>query len=216
MVSIEDSMAGVPHSASATVLIAAPRIDLCLDFANTLFWRGSNPEESLHDFAELLEWCVKAAVLSKHEAIEYRPLAKNDPAQASEIFSEAIAMREAIYRIVYSAASGKVPAETDLRTLNEGLKRAPVRGRIEHSGNAFGWRVERTKSAAAAMLAPVLWSAADLLVGPSLARVRHCANDRCLWLFLDESKNSTRRWCSMQSCGNRAKAHRHYLRQTQT
>jgi predicted RNA-binding Zn ribbon-like protein len=61
--------------------------------------------------------------------------------------------------------------------------------------------------------APVLWSAADILVGPDSARVRECANNRCLWLFLDDSKNGTRRWCSMQACGNRAKAHRHYLRQ---
>jgi predicted RNA-binding Zn ribbon-like protein len=46
-----------------------------------------------------------------------------------------------------------------------------------------------------------------------LARVRHCANERCLWLFLDDSKSGTRRWCSMSACGNRAKAHRHYARQ---
>ena len=64
----------------------------------------------------------------------------------------------------------------------------------------------------AALLAPALWSAGDLLTGPQLARVRECANDKCLWLFLDESKNGTRRWCSMSACGNRAKAHRHYLR----
>jgi predicted RNA-binding Zn ribbon-like protein len=42
--------------------------------------------------------------------------------------------------------------------------------------------------------------------------VRECANDKCLWLFLDDSKNGTRRWCSMSACGNRAKAHRHYAR----
>jgi predicted RNA-binding Zn ribbon-like protein len=65
----------------------------------------------------------------------------------------------------------------------------------------------------ASLLAPALWSAADILVGLESARLRECANDRCLWLFFDDSKNGTRRWCSMQSCGNRAKAHRHYLRQ---
>jgi predicted RNA-binding Zn ribbon-like protein len=63
------------------------------------------------------------------------------------------------------------------------------------------------------MLAPVLWSAGDLLVGTRHARLRHCANERCLWLFVDESKGGTRRWCSMSACGNRAKAHRHYLKQ---
>jgi predicted RNA-binding Zn ribbon-like protein len=43
-------------------------------------------------------------------------------------------------------------------------------------------------------------------------RVRRCANEKCLWLFVDESKNGTRRWCDMTACGNRAKARRHYLK----
>jgi predicted RNA-binding Zn ribbon-like protein len=62
------------------------------------------------------------------------------------------------------------------------------------------------------LLAPVLWSAADLLVGPQIPRVRQCANPACGWLFLDTSKGGNRRWCSMSACGNRAKAHRHYMR----
>jgi predicted RNA-binding Zn ribbon-like protein len=62
------------------------------------------------------------------------------------------------------------------------------------------------------MLAPVLWSAADLLVGGGHSRVRRCANSKCLWLFRDESKTGTRRWCDMAACGNRAKARRHYLK----
>ena len=65
---------------------------------------------------------------------------------------------------------------------------------------------------AESLLAPVLWSAGDLLTGARRARVRQCANPRCLWLFLDDSKSGNRRWCSMASCGNRAKAHRHYAR----
>jgi predicted RNA-binding Zn ribbon-like protein len=52
--------------------------------------------------------------------------------------------------------------------------------------------------------------AGDLLAGPRLDRVRRCANPECGWLFLDDSRAGKRRWCSMQSCGNRAKARRHY------
>jgi predicted RNA-binding Zn ribbon-like protein len=58
----------------------------------------------------------------------------------------------------------------------------------------------------------VLWSAGDLLAGARRARLRQCANPQCRWLFLDDSKAGTRRWCSMASCGNRAKAHRHYAK----
>jgi predicted RNA-binding Zn ribbon-like protein len=62
------------------------------------------------------------------------------------------------------------------------------------------------------LLAPVLWSAGDLLAGPRLDRVRRCANPECGWLFFDDSRAGKRRWCSMQACGNRAKARRHYHR----
>ncbi|MBV9150398.1 MAG: CGNR zinc finger domain-containing protein, partial [Alphaproteobacteria bacterium] len=61
-------------------------------------------------------------------------------------------------------------------------------------------------------LAPVLWSAADLLTHADRRRVRRCANDQCLWVFVDDSKAGTRRWCDMASCGNRAKSRRHYLK----
>jgi predicted RNA-binding Zn ribbon-like protein len=212
---MDAAMAASSNHERTTILIAAPRIDLCLDFVNTLCWRGSAPEESLHDFADLLDWCAKAGVIAKRDASGYRALAKSDPAAAAKMFLDAIAIREAIYRIVYFTTSRKSASETDLGLLNDALKNTPLRVAVEQAGGGFGWRAERMNSSAAAMLTPVLWSAADLLVSPNLARVQHCANDRCLWLFLDESKNRTRRWCSMQSCGNRAKAHRHYLRQSE-
>jgi predicted RNA-binding Zn ribbon-like protein len=83
---------------------------------------------------------------------------------------------------------------------------------LAHHEKTFGWRIDRDPLNAAALLAPVLWSAGDLIVSPERGRLRHCLNDQCGWLFMDDSKNGSRRWCSMQSCGNRAKAHRHYLR----
>ena len=57
------------------------------------------------------------------------------------------------------------------------------------------------------MLTPIVWSAADLITGPRAQRVRQCADpEGCGWLFLDESRAGTRRWCSMGNCGNRASA----------
>ncbi|MGH7907631.1 MAG: CGNR zinc finger domain-containing protein [Candidatus Binataceae bacterium] len=215
MVSMEDPMAASPPSAHVDRFVLAPRLDLCLDFANTLAWRGSTPIESLRGLPDVLEWCVESGALPKSIADELRKWMRSHPNLAAEIFSETIAIREALYRIFHSAGSG-VSSDGDLRLLNEALRRAPMRGIVERTARGFGWRIEPMKPSAAAILAPVLWSAADLLVGPSLARVRHCANERCLWLFFDDSKNGARRWCSMQSCGNRAKAHRHYLRQKRT
>ena len=79
---------------------------------------------------------------------------------------------------------------------------------------AAGGALQRagTRSTALSQLAPVLWSAGDLLTGGKLDKVKRCANPECGWLFLDDSRAGKRRWCSMQSCGNRAKAKRHYHR----
>ncbi len=62
---------------------------------------------------------------------------------------------------------------------------------------------------------PIIKSAADFLVSSDLKRLKQCADDFCGWLFIDKSRNYSRRWCSMKDCGNRAKAHRHYLRKRQ-
>lgn len=191
----------------------APRRDLCLDFANTLAWRGSAPSESLHGLADLVQWCASSGGLLAGAIDGDGDWAECHPARAAAIFRGAMALREAIYRIFHAVARGGAPAEQDLSELNQALKDTPARSALQRIGAGFGWLVEGTRLAnAPALLAPALWSAGDLLTGPQLARVRECANDKCLWLFLDESKNGTRRWCSMSACGNRAKAHRHYTR----
>jgi predicted RNA-binding Zn ribbon-like protein len=199
--------------AKAGVLVLAPRRDLCLDFANTLAWRSSAPSESLHGLPDLLRWCASSGSLLAGAIEGSESWADRHPVQAAAIFRGAIAIREATYRIFHAAASGNAPTDDDLSALNRALKETPARSALQRIGAGFGWRVEvRRPATASTLLAPALWSAGDLLTGPQLARVRECANDKCLWLFLDESKNGTRRWCSMSACGNRAKAHRHYAR----
>jgi predicted RNA-binding Zn ribbon-like protein len=62
----------------------------------------------------------------------------------------------------------------------------------------------------------VALSAADLLTSPAREHVHGCGNtETCTWVFIDESKNHSRRWCSMKDCGNRVKARRHYQKRTQ-
>lgn len=57
-----------------------------------------------------------------------------------------------------------------------------------------------------------LSAAAILTDGREHSRIKRCPGDNCGWLFVDETRNARRTWCSMQSCGNRAKAARHYAR----
>jgi predicted RNA-binding Zn ribbon-like protein len=203
----------------AGALVLAPRRELCLDFGNTLAWRGSTPSESLHGLPDLVKWCASSgsvlagAIADSGTNGTNGTWADRHPAEAAAIFRGAIALRETVYRIFHAVASGNTPADGDLSELNRALKETPARSALQRIGGAFGWRIEgKPRATASALLAPVLWSAGDLLAGPQLTRVRECANSKCLWLFLDESKNGTRRWCSMSACGNRAKAHRHYAR----
>lgn len=206
-------------------LVPAPREDLCLGFANTRYWRGSTePTETLSDFAALMDWCRAEGLLvaARGRAFERELASGADGGEAA--FRKALELREAIFAVFAAVAAGAKPRNQDLARLDRALGFAPARSGIALGGEEFLWRIgprEGMKAGGdidvgvAAFLAPVLWSAGDLLTGAKRAKVRQCANDRCLWLFIDDSKSGTRRWCTMSTCGNRAKAHRHYLRQKQ-
>lgn len=198
---------------SAAALVPAARADLCLEFANTLSWRGSTPSsETLHGLEDVLAWCASTGALNAASIRALDAWWRDRPAKAEAAFGEVIELRETIFRLFSAAASGVMPSPRDLGRLNQALAQAPKRAQLRRVDDAYVW-VETLKPTVPALLAPVLWSAGDLLAGRQVQRVRQCANEKCLWLFLDDSKSGTRRWCSMSSCGNRAKAHRHYIRQ---
>lgn len=200
-----------PPAAPPGVVVPAPRDDLCLDFANTRYWRGSDPAtETLTDPSCLLDWAEAAGGLPAVVAA-LRERWRMDPAEGQRRLDEALHLREALFGVFAAQSAGAEPDAGDLAAVNAALARAPARGRLERTAAGFAWRIP-VPSGLDALLAPVLWSAGDLLTGPRLARVRQCANARCRWLFLDDSKSANRRWCSMSQCGNRAKAHRHYQR----
>ena len=175
------------------------RPDLCLEFANTRYWRGQPaPTETLNAPEDLAAWTT---------ANEGLKLAK--PPVRRE-FERALEVRELIHRLFDAHAQEKTPAARDVEALNEALAEAPTRTTLKRERGSYAWDVDMRSGTALALLAPVLWTAGDLLAGPRLDRVRRCANPECGWLFLDDSRAGKRRWCSMQSCGNRAKARRHY------
>lgn len=187
--------------------------DLCLDFANTRYWRGrAAPTETLSGFADLLDWLDGRAGLSSSIVAAARDWAQTRPREAEHLFAAAIDLREAIYEIFAAAAVGATIAEGDLARFNDALATAPPRARLVRAETGYGWVTAPAGISTALLLAPVSWSAADLLTRLERQHVRRCANDECLWLFVDHSKGGTRRWCDMSSCGNRAKSQRHYRR----
>jgi len=199
-------------AAAPGIAVPAPRDDLCLDFANTRYWRGSDPAtETLSTPAALLDWMESTGNADPTRLAALRERWRGDPEAAARAFVTAIRLRESVNAVFSATATGSVPAPVDLAAVNDALARSPARSRLDLTGDRFAWRVVLPPGLEG-LLVPVLWSAGDLLAGPRLARVRQCANDRCRWLFLDDSKSANRRWCSMSQCGNRAKARRHYVK----
>ena len=192
--------AGPSHYQAATSDV------LCLDFANTRAWRGrADPAEKLQTREDLLAWAGNEASADPDLV---RACAEACPPK--QALQTAIDVRETIYRLFAALAeSSGLPQADHIAELNRWIAAAPPRKQLTDDGRR--WRFEASPSVLA-LLAPVLWSAADLLTSGRLSRVRACANPQCRWLFLDDSKAGTRRWCSMSACGNRAKAHRHYQR----
>ena len=187
---------------------------LCLNFANTVDWHASeSPQDRLADYSDLLAWGEAAGAMLAERARYLRPLAKHQPESATAVFERAIQLREAIYRIFSFLAANRNVALDDLAFLNKVLGKSMVHLRITSSFERFSWDWSDTSEPLDQVLWPIVRSAAELLTSEDLARVRQCADDRgCGYLFLDMSRNRNRRWCSMETCGNRAKARRHYRR----
>jgi predicted RNA-binding Zn ribbon-like protein len=184
-----------------------------LDFANTADWHASDhPIEMLTSYPELVAWSVHAGILTEHQSQRILGAAARRPVDATEVLNRAIALREAIYRIFSAITHGHEPQVADLAVLNAELSRILAQSRIVSSSSGFTWDWAGGDDALDRMLWPVVHDAADLLTSEGLERVGQCADGRCGWLFLDTSRNRSRRWCSMEDCGNRAKARRHYER----
>ena len=198
---------------AAAVALGAGR--LCLDFANTAEWHASDrPVETLYSYANLLTWSQQAGVLDADSAAALLAAATAQPERAASVLARAVRLREALYRIFSALARGASALPDDLAILNGALAEAHNRLRLSANPGGFAWFWTGADDALERMLWPIARSAGELLTGPEVARglIRECAGHPCGWLFLDASRNHSRRWCSMAGCGNRANARRHYER----
>ncbi len=191
---------------------------LCLDFANTAGWHASSqPVERLTSYRDLVHWASAAGVLEASYAAHLLDLESRDGHKAMQCLEQAIELREVLYRIFAACANDRPVDEKDLESFNAHLRYAFSHARIQLDGKESRWEWEDLPEALERPLWPVVRSALEVITSEQLQRVGQCQDDRgCGWLFLDTSRNRTRRWCSMESCGNRAKAQRHYSRAKQS
>ncbi|HUZ02436.1 MAG TPA: CGNR zinc finger domain-containing protein [Thermomicrobiaceae bacterium] len=184
----------------------------CLDFANTVATHPAATDgERLRRYDDLIAWSRQAGTISEGWCDALLAEAERCPDDADAVRRRAIELRELIYRLFTGTAGGH-PSPADLQAFNALLDDALRHARVVATADGFSWDWDDDPRALDRPLWPILRSVADLLVSSRLDRVRECAGDDCDWLFLDTSRNGTRRWCSMETCGNRAKVRRFYAR----
>jgi predicted RNA-binding Zn ribbon-like protein len=188
---------------------------LCLDFANTVGGsRHGVRREHLHSYADLLSFSALTGLIDGEQASSLQAEAQLQPGEATAFFQRAIDLREGIFRIFDAIALKSAPSSEDLALLNHELARGSARQRVAPHEDHYEWTWEVNPLTMDLMLGPLARSAADLLVSADLERVRECAGDNCSWLFIDQTRNHSRVWCDMKSCGNRAKVRRFRQRST--
>lgn len=184
---------------------------LCLDFVNTVDWRGREaPQELLNSYQDLLLWARHTGILSRREAKLLSEKADGMPREARAVAEKARRLREVLFRLFSSYAEGIAVSTEDLSAFNNALSRTMAKSRIVEIEDGFLWDIIGRKDDLDWILNPVIRSAAELLIARDIERVKSCADRECGWLFLDVSRNRSRRWCDMSDCGNRAKASRFY------
>jgi predicted RNA-binding Zn ribbon-like protein len=188
---------------------------LCLDFTNTVqSYTLSRPSyDYFQSYTDLTVWARQAELVTRDEEADLNRKAERMPHKAEEVLEKARALRNDINALFSAVATERQPDAQVLERMNHELAEAMSRAQIEQTDDGYKWGWRGFPTEMESILWPIIRSAADLLVNSEkLEMVRECAGDSCGWLFVDMSKNHSRRWCDMRDCGNTAKAKRHYHR----
>jgi predicted RNA-binding Zn ribbon-like protein len=178
--------------------------NLALDFVNTRSGPPAGPpdDDVLTGYQALIAWGVYAGALAQTEAPELRRLAERDPDGVQAAFARALHTRDYLDEVFRSVAAGADPSRAALTRLRDDEAEALGHAQLERGSTfAWSWRDDHTLTRP---LWPVVHAAIELLTVGDLNRVKGCS-----FLFNDESKNRSRRWCSMQDCGTDAKMRRY-------
>jgi predicted RNA-binding Zn ribbon-like protein len=189
--------------------------DLALDYINT---RGGQPrasadDETLHDYNDLVAWARHVGMLTEAEAGRLRRRARRSPDEAQHTYQRAVRVRSSLYELFRAVAMGQPPPKRYLTALRSDEAEALARAELASGDGGFAWSWAHDEELGRP-LRPIVHAAVALLTGGQLQRVKRC--DGCQWLFIDKSKNRSRRWCSMEDCGTDQKIRRYLARRAAT
>lgn len=181
-------------------------------FVRTRGWESRDPgSDAVPDFPSLLRWAATRDLVSGIELAVLARRAAEHPEEAADVVRRCHGVRDVIYGVLRPVAERKDPPAAALEQLNRAWRSVALQRRLQPTerGYAWGWREVTVDDAPLDRVVwPVIASAMNLLTAPEVSRLKVCAADDCGWLFIDDSRNASRRWCDMKECGNRAKVRR--------
>lgn len=188
-----------------------------LDFVNSLDNRfgGKDQVEGLESFGDVVRFAREMGLLDSAQATQV--LRAVTPEAAARALRAGRALREALAETLYAVVDERPPPAAGLETLERYLRVADRHRALrwqpdagERTALVWCWRSNERK--AELPVWAIALAARELMLSPDMKRLRACEVDTCRWLFLDTSRNHTRRWCKMKVCGNRVKARRYQIR----
>jgi predicted RNA-binding Zn ribbon-like protein len=179
-----------------------------LDFINTLDWRfrEDGPEELLNSYEDLIRFVEQSKLVSAKQARQLTRI--DDGSTQTQVLDRCIKLREVTAEVFYAGVDQRVPCRAALRTLARYFKTAHLHQNLCWKESRLEWNWSGMERDPQLPLWLLSLSMSDLMTSDAVYRLRACDNPECRWLFLDTSKNHTRRWCDMKLCGNRMKARR--------
>ncbi|SAL74964.1 CGNR zinc finger [Caballeronia choica] len=183
---------------------------LVLNFVNTCGGAGKDRDvERLADWDGAIDWATANGVVDSTDRRLFGKVRSRKGRRPPDLLKDLTELREAAHSVFAAIAGGVLPSEEARLRLERDIVEAMHHSTLWIEGRApVRWTVCPEKAGSTLIKDRLAISASELLSQPMLANVRECG--ACSWLFLDLSRSRSRRWCSMATCGNRAKAKRHY------
>lgn len=180
--------------------------DSCLDFLNTEMFEGDQRIELLEDFTDIVDWLVLSGLI---DSLAAKKILADGQLNREKVVRDMREFRSDLKMMVKDLTMGKLPGEPVLDAINQQLKKNKVyselhvnKAGIEHRSISINPKND--------LIAPIAKAVLELLTQKEITLIKKCSDPDCTIFFYDESKNHSRRWCSMSRCGNRAKASAHY------
>ena len=183
---------------------------LALDFLNTQPVQNGEPMELLSDFSALLRWFRAAGLLNSRKMANLQRQTRESVA-GRRTLDAMRQFREKLRKEILAWEAGADLRRATVDELNRLMETHPMHSKLQATGNVHSLEPRFEPQHPGDLFAPLAQSVANLFAEADRNRVRKCG--QCVLHFYDTSRKGTRRWCSMQLCGNRLKVAAYAARQ---